>query len=162
MYIEHILAGKATILPLCLHLARSFFFFFLFLEMMFLYLSEFFAGITEIEGLNYGYGSQPRAQRPVTRPLSGSSNGSRWRMSSLKFFIEWPNNVWVQSNDTISRGLSVKRPRLVWGAESNALYIIVFFGGWSDRVLLKGTAMLWVVTNLPGNSVTGQGRRQSH
>ena len=122
--------------------------------MVFLYLSAFFVGITEIEGLNYGYGSQPRAQRPVTRPLSGSSNGSRWRMSSLKFFIEWPNNVWVQSNDTISRGLSVKRPRLVWGAESNALYIIVFFGGWSDRVLLKGTAMLWVVTNLPGNSVT--------
>ena len=34
--------------------------------MVFLYLSAFFVGITEIEGLNYGYGSQPRAQRSAT------------------------------------------------------------------------------------------------
>ena len=98
-------------------------------------------------GVNPGLNDLP------PRPLSGPSNGSRWRMSSLKFFVEWPNNVRVQPNDTISKGLSVERPRLVWGAESNALYIIMFFGGWSDRVLPKGTAMLWVVTNIPGNSV---------
>ena len=126
--------------------------------MMLLHLLAFFIGLTQIEGLNYGYGSQPRAQRSATPTNEWAE---QWKQVSdvvpqappQKLFVEWPNNVRVQPNDTISTGLSVERPRLVWGTESNTLYTIMFFDGWSDRVLPEGTAMFWVVTNIPGNSV---------
>jgi len=121
-------------------------------------LSLLFAGISSIQGINYGYGSQPRAQR-------SASPTSEWiqqweqvedvvpQAPPQKLFVEWPNNVRVQPNQTISTGLSVERPRLVWGSEPGAFYTIMFFDGWSDRVIPEGTAMFWIVTNIPGNSV---------
>ena len=69
-----------------------------------------------------------------------------------KLFVEWPNNVRVEPNATISTGLSLGRPRLVWDAEPGALYTVMFFDGWSDKVLPK-TNMFWVVTNIVGNAV---------
>ena len=107
--------------------------------------------------INYGYGRQPRAQRDASPPPEWFQQWERVRdvvpnAPPQKLFVEWPNNVRVQPNDTISTGLSVERPRLVWGAETGSLYTVLFFDGWSDRVLPK-TAMFWIVTNIPGNSV---------
>merc|ERR1712156_971701 len=118
----------------------------------------FLAGLTKVQSLNYGYGSQPRAQRsddPTEEWLQ------QWQQVAdvvpqappQKLFVEWPNNVRVQPNQTISTGLSIQRPRLVWGSEPGTLYTIMFFDGWSDRVIPEGTAMFWIVTNIPGNSI---------
>merc|ERR1719219_2142809 len=69
-----------------------------------------------------------------------------------KVFVEWPNNVRVEPNATISTGLNLGRPRLIWDAEPGALYTVMILDGWSDRVLPK-TIMFWVVTNIAGNAV---------
>ena len=111
----------------------------------------------EVKCINYGYGRQPRAQRNASPPPEWFQEWERVRdvvpnAPPQKVFVEWPNNVRVQPNDTISTGLSVERPRLVWGAEPGTLYTVLFFDGWSDRVLPK-TIMFWVVTNIVGNAV---------
>ena len=69
-----------------------------------------------------------------------------------KVFVEWPNKVRVEPNATISTGLNLGRPRLIWDAEPGALYTVMILDGWSDRVLPK-TILFWVVTNIVGNAV---------
>ena len=69
-----------------------------------------------------------------------------------KVFVEWPNQVRVEPNATISTGLNLGRPRLIWDAEPGALYTVMILDGWSDRVLPK-TILFWVVTNIVGNAV---------
>ena len=97
-------------------------------------LSLLFAGISSTEGINYGYGSQPRAQRSASPTLEWIQQWEQVedvvpQAPPQKLFVEWPNNVRVQPNQTISTGLSVERPRLVWGSEPGADYVL----RWMER-----------------------------
>ena len=69
-----------------------------------------------------------------------------------RLFVEWPDNVRVLPNVTIPVGQMLERPRVVWPTEPGALYTLILFDGWSDRVVEK-PYNFWIVTNIPGNSV---------
>ena len=60
-----------------------------------------------VTSINYGYGRQPRAQRAASPPPERFQQWERVRdvvpnAPPQKLFVEWPNNVRVQPNDTIS------------------------------------------------------------